>query len=191
MISTRMKLVAGSHCWIARENRPLSRPTEAIVTVGTSGVPSVVGRDAKPSKDDTAWNKLGIIDTGRVRPGNMSALTVHDSSPGHLVVDDMIALGQERVISFRCSEVQVETVELLFATAMLDQNSTQFNPDEGTGSFKCWLKFQAFDNEDRLVLTLDQWVLLFIPDDVEFSNKALTQVSYEAHCMRAALNTGA
>lgn len=191
MINTRMKLVAGSHCWIAHEGATLSRPNEAIVTVGYPGVPTVVSRDVKPSKDDSAWQKLGIIDTGRIRPGNMPALTVHDSSPGHLVVDDMISLGQERVVTFRCQEVQPETVELLFASAPLNGSSTQFNPDEGTGSFKSWLKFQAFDNQDRLVLTTDLWVMLLIPDDVEFSNKALTQITYEGHCMRAALNTGA
>ena len=191
MIQIAKALVAGSHCWVASEGRSLSRPAEAFVPVGSTISPSTVQRDVKPSKDDTAWHKLGIIDTSRIRPGNMQPLTVHDSAPGHLVVAQMIALGQERVISFRCKEVQPETVELLFATAPLDSSSVQFNQDEGLGSMNVWLKFQVFDNQDRLVLTVDQWALLMIPDDVELSNKAITEVSYEAHCIRAALNTGA
>lgn len=191
MIKPGTKLVAGSHCWVALEGTPLSRPAEALVTVGAVPPYSVVMRDVKPCKDDTAWHKLGIIDTARVRPGNMPPIAVHDSGPGHLVVADYIALGQERVETFRCKEVQPETVQMMFATGPLDASSTQFNPDEGLGSFKGWVKSQIFDNQDRLVLTVDQWAMILIPDDVEFSNKALTEVTYEAHCIRAALNMGA
>lgn len=190
MITSPLKLVAGSHVWIALENDPLTQALFAHVPQGTAGTPVTVAKNAKPYRSDLAWRKLGIIDTFRIRAGSIAPIPVHASSPGHLVVDDIIAVGQERMYTIRCKEIQQLTVQLLNATSRLASDAIQFNPDEGLAAIKAWMKSQLYDNQDRLLWTVDQWGLISCPEDVEFSNKALTEVTYEFACIQANLNTG-
>jgi hypothetical protein len=175
---------------MAIENSTLSMPGSVIVPPGYPGGATTVGREAKPHKDDTSWVKLGIITSSSLNPGNMDEIKVHDSAPGHLVVDDIIAIGQERVLTFKCAEIQLESIRLAFATGPINPAAPQFNPDEGLSALRAWCKWQVFDNRDTLMLTVEMWGLLKIPSALELTNTTLTEVTYEFHGIRSALNTG-
>ena len=84
----------------------------------------------------------------------------------------------------------METIRLAFASGPINPDVPQFNPDEGLSAIRAWCKWQEYDHRDKLVQTVDHWGLLKLAEPLEFTNKTLTEVSYQLRGISAALNSG-
>jgi hypothetical protein len=94
------------------------------------------------------------------------------------------------IITYTMQQYYALLVQLLFGTSALDATSTQWNPTEGPGRVKGWIKHQQYDQNDVLKTVADLYCSISIPEDATFDPAALTEIALEARLLTSSLNTG-
>lgn len=176
---TRKARFIGSHVWFVREG--------TAFTVPSSGNASST---SKPDSSDTSWEKLAVVKSLEIDPGNQTPYELTEPSPGLLQRTDVIMPGSMPVWSVTLKQVDVLVFELAFNTLALTTSSTQFNPGERASTVKGWIKLQAYDQNNGRVSTIDTYAALSLKAGVTFDPTQATEVQIEIRPLFSTLNTG-
>ena len=171
----------GSHGYFWEDGQPFTLPA-----------PGTTGRESHADATDPGWASryLGIVGTVRIQSARGEGVEVWAPSPGRLRLYDVIPSKSDIILTFTLQQLTPLCFQLLFGTSSLDQTSTQWNPTEGPGRPKGWVKFQAYNHDNVLVTVADLYSSVAIPEDVTFDPAALTEVTIEARVLTSSLNTG-
>lgn len=176
----KARLVVGTHAFFAREG--------VAFTVPTNGTTS---RTAKPGNADASWLDLGVADW-TAAPQNKT-VDFMAPAPGARVLYDKITTAKGLKLKGKIMELTNVMWKLLLATGSATLNDTgngaQYNPLEGDPVIRGWLQLQQYDQFNVLLNTVDVYVALTLPGDVEFGENPV-DVSVEADVLFSTLNTG-
>ena len=158
----------GNHFWLAPE------------AVGTSTI------TIKPGTG--SFTKIGECGSFSVRPG-VTVKEIMQPSPGQMRRGDVIPISA--VLDVHAHVVQVSPVfwQLLWNTLALVVGANQYNPGEGLGLLKGWVKVQQYDQANALYNTVDLWAALTIDSDVSFGESPV-EYDITARIIQSTLNTG-
>lgn len=187
-LTSPLILIPGTHAWVALNGATLSDAANVIVSPGDATEYTTAGRYAKPSDDDTAWVKLGIVEGGQLDPGNGEVIEVEAPTPGALQLFDRIRMGAKPKVNLTCKQVQALTLQLLWRTATLTSASTIANPLALNREVYAWLAVQIYGNDDVNRINVDLFVELAITNPLALDPKAITKVEYEAFLLSSPLN---
>lgn len=167
------KTLAG-HAYFFREG--------AAYTVPEAGTAS---RTAKPNATDPKWLDFGNVS---LKPKNSTEVDeIMGGAPGKRVLMDVVETSAKMSIEIKCKELSNIIFELLFGAESLEAGG-QYNPLEG-GEVKGWLKFQQYDQKNALINTVDVYVYLKRPSDLDEGEKTVS-ATIEALVLWSSLNTG-
>lgn len=189
-ISTPTPWVIGSHIYVAVEGETLSDSANVIKPAGDASTPTTVGRNAKPSINDTAWVKLGTVSEVAFETDGGTEIEIWEPATGRIVLEDIIRTARKTVLKVKSRKVQALAIQLALNTAKLTAASTQFNPHGGPTVWKGWVKLQAYTHQNASALTLEYWSELMVNGGLKFDPKASTDVDYEFRLLNTNLNTG-
>lgn len=165
--------------WFVREG--------TAFTIPSSGNASST---SKPGATDTSWGKLAVVKTLEIDPGNQTPYELTEPAPGLLQRTDVIMPGSLPVWSVTLKELDVLAFELAFNTLALTTGSTQFNPGERNATVKGWVKFQAYDQLNNSVTTVDSYASISLKSGITFDPTQVTEVQLEIKPLFSTLNTG-
>ena len=176
----KARLVVGTHAFFAREG--------VAFTVPSAGTAS---RTAKPGSADASWLDLGVSDW-TAAPQNKTA-DFMAPAPGARVLSDKITTAKGLKLKGKMMELTNVMWKLMLATgsATLNDsgNGAQYNPLEGDPVIRGWLQLQQYDQFNTLLNTMDGYVALTVPGDVEFGEIPGDWAGY-ADGLFSNLNTG-
>jgi len=158
----------------------------AAITVPAAAVAS---RTAKPGALDPLWLDCGISDwniqnTSETKPF-MAPL------PGLRALYDVTTISVGMKLKGKLMELSNLSYQMLLSSASLPASPTamgQFNPLGGDPVVRGWFKLQQNDQFNTPLLTMDVFVAMKIPGDVQFGN-AEVDVDVEAEVLWSTLNT--
>lgn len=176
---TESKII-GSHFLFFREGDAFTVPA-----------PGVCGINAKPGITPTL--DAGWIDVGDVETHEPAVTQADDKlyrpSPGRYVLKDVLENKQELSGKFTTNDVTDFTVESFYRTSQhLGGAQLQFNPLSRI-SLRGWVHFQAYDQYDNLVLTVDMWCRLRV--QMFKMDGTPTKPEFEYFALYSSLSTGA
>ena len=148
------------------------------------------GRTAKPGAADPKWINLGVSNWKFRNTGETQDFFA--PAPGVRVLWDKITTKKGLKLSATLMELQNLTYQLLLSTDHLPDAGTaggQFNPMEGEPVVRGWLQLQQYDQHNVLVNTMDVFVAMNIPGDVDFGEGPV-DVDVECDVLFSTLNTG-
>jgi len=174
-------VLIGSHAYFWEDGQPFTTPA-----------PGTTGRESHADSADPGWatRYLGIVGTCRIQSARGEGIEVWAPSPGRLRLFDVIPSKSDIILTLTLQQLTPLCIQLLFGTSSLDGTSTQWNPTEGSGRPKGWMKYQAYNQDNVLVTVADLYSSVSIPEDVTFDPSALTEVTIEARLLTSTLNTG-
>jgi hypothetical protein len=138
------------------------------------------GRSAKPGSDDPLWIDCGVADWTLQNTG--TTVDFMAPAPGCRELYDKGKL----------MEMQNLVWQVLLSTAALPASPAaggQYNPGEGDPVVRGWLQLQQFNQANVLINTMDVYVALTIPGDVQFGENPV-DVDVEADKLQSIYNTG-
>lgn len=156
----------------------------------TLPAPGTCGRAAKPGPTDPAWLPVGVADW-TFAPQNKT-VDFNAPSPGARQLHDKITTAKGLKLKGKWMEMSNLTYRLLLATLNLPISPLaggQYNPLEGDPVLRGWLNIQQYNQANTLINTIDLFVALTLPGDVEFGENPV-DVSVEADVLFSTLNTG-
>ncbi|MES2692787.1 MAG: hypothetical protein V4773_04885 [Verrucomicrobiota bacterium] len=162
-------------------------PDGVAFTVPSSGTTS---RTAKPGAADTAWLDLGVADWSAT-PQNKT-VDFMAPAPGARVLYDKVTTAKGLKLKGTIMELSNITWKLLLGAAAafpVTGAGGQYNPLEGDPVIRGWLQLQQYNQFNALINTVDVFVALTVPGDVEFGENPV-DVSVEADVLFSTLNTG-
>lgn len=176
----KARLVVGTHAFFFREGVAFTVPTN-----GTAG------RAAKPGSADTGWLDMGVSDW-TAAPQNKT-VDFMAPAPGARVLSDKIVTAKGLKLKGKMMELTNVLWKLLLATGHTPLSDSgagaQYNPLEGDPVIRGWLQLQQYDQYNTLLNTMDVYVALTVPGDVEFGENPV-DVNVEADVLFSTLNTG-
>ncbi len=161
-------------------------PDGAAFTIPAAGT---AGRAAKPGAADPAWFDLGVSDWTAAPQNKFSDFMA--PAPGARVLYDRIATAKGLKLKGKMMEMSNPTFRLLLSTLNLPLTGVggQYNPLEGDPVLRGWLQLQQYNQANSLINTVDVFVALTVPGDVEFGENPV-DVNVEADVLFSTLNTG-
>lgn len=156
-------------------------------------VPAATGpasKTNKPGAADPLWIDTGVVSDSDIEPSIGNEIEIWGGTPGKVALIDAIEVKPKLTIKWTSEQITPYHVELLFRSLRLTTSSTQFNPLEGKTK-KAWGKFQFYDQDDVLRLTLDVWGRLKITGGVKMGGGELMKPSFEFLVLHSLLNTAA
>jgi hypothetical protein len=162
-------------------------PDGAAYTIPGAGTAS---RTAKPGGADPAWLKTGTADW-TFAPQN-TTIDWHAPSPGARQLYDKLATKRGLKLKGKWMEMSNLVYRMLLGTAAnfpLTGAGGQYNPLEGDPVIRGWLQLQQYNQANALINTMDVFVAMTIPGDVEFGENYV-DVNVEADVLFSTLNTG-
>lgn len=159
----------GNHVWFVAESAGVS--TAAI----------------KPATGSFA--KAGIIKSLRMMP-QVESRDIYSPDPGQLTLQEKLAVKKTLKFQFTLGEVGPLFWQLVFGSLALTAGSAvQYNPMEGIGAVRGWVKIQQYDQANVLYNTVDLWSYLEVSGQADFTDSEAT-VDVDGTVMRSTLNTG-
>ena len=162
-------------------------PASAAFTVPEAGA---AGRNAKPGAADPAWIKCGVSDWTFQNTG--TTVDFFAPAPGARELYDKVVTKKGLKLKGKLMEMQNLVWQLLLSTAVLPASPAaggQYNPGEGDPVVRGWLQLQQFNQENVLINTMDVYVAMTIPGDVQFGENPV-DVDVECDKLQSVLNTG-
>ena len=156
----------------------------------TLPAPGTASRTAKPGNTDTGWFDFGVSDWTFQPTSQVEDFFA--PAPGIRVLWDKITTRKGLKLKGKLMEMQNITWQMLLATLALPVSSTaggQYNPLEGDPVVRMWLQLQLYNQANTLINTMDVFVAMQIPGDVQFGDKPV-DVDVEADVLFSTLNTG-
>lgn len=175
----KKRSVIGSHAFLFLDGSAFTLPNPG----GT------VGRAAKPGATDPAWIDAGV---SKWKIGNTGKTEEFFAPvPGSYQLYDEIVVSKGITLKGTLMEMTNLIWQMLLSTATLPATGAggQFNPNEGSPVVKAWVKLQNYDQDNALINTMDVYVSMKIPGDVEFGDKPV-DVDVEAKVLWSPYNTG-
>jgi hypothetical protein len=174
----KARTVIGAHGFLFPEGVAFTSPT-----AGTAG------RAAKPGNADAGWFDVGVSDW-TFQPTS----TIEDffaPAPGIRVLWDKITTKKGLKLKGKLMEMSNVTWQMLLGTLALPLTGAagQYNPLEGDPVLRAWLQLQQYNQANTLINTMDVFVAMNIPGDVQFGDKPV-DVDVEADVLFSTLNTG-
>lgn len=158
----------------------------ASFTVPSAGTCS---RTTKPGATDTGWVNLGVLADVQVEKQSQK-VELWGPTPGRLRRVKVLETKLSLDVTFTCREISNLSLEAMFGTAPLANNTAQWNPLEGV-EIEGWLKGQIYDQGDAQFVILDHWVCLTVDGPVRIDpGEELTSVRMKAYGLHSPLNTG-
>lgn len=177
MITSRT--VIGAHAYFF--------PNATAYTIPAAGTAS---RIAKPGSADPKWIDLGVSDWTFQNTGTTADFFA--PAPGVRVLWDKIVTKKGLKLKGKLMEMQNLVWQLLLSAAALPSSPDaggQFNPLEGDPVIRGWLQLQQFNQANVLINTMDVFVAITLPGDVQFGENPV-DVDVEADVLFSTLNTG-
>jgi hypothetical protein len=162
-------------------------PAGLAFTVPATGT---AGRNSKPGAADTGWINAGVSDWTFVNTGKLTDFMA--PAPGARVLYDKIVTSKGLKLKGKLMEMQNLTWQLLLSTLTLPNSPTaggQYNPLEGDPVIRTWLQLQQYNQANALINTMDVFVAMTLPGDVQFGENPV-DVDVEADVLFSTLNTG-
>jgi hypothetical protein len=175
----KARTIIGAHVFLFPEGTSFTIPS-----AGTAG------RAAKPGSADTGWIDAGVSDWSIAPQNKIDDFMA--PAPGARVLYDKITKSKGLKLKGKLMEMSNLTYRLLLSTGALPTSPTaggQYNPLEGDPVVRCWLQLQQYNQANTLINTLDVFVALTLPGDVEFGENPV-DVTVEADVLFSTLNTG-
>lgn len=142
-----------------------------------------------PSTKPTAWTNRGIVDTLNLKPIK-DKIEQEAPLPGKMGRVDVIEAGRKMDFTVKMKQTGPLFWQLLFQSLALTPGANvQFNPMEG-GLVKGWAKFQAYDQNDVLVLNCELFCAIDVPAGASLGGKQLVSHDIEGMVIENPLNTG-
>lgn len=142
-----------------------------------------------PSTKPTSWTKRGIVDTLALKP-TKDKIEQEGPLPGRMGRVDVIEAGRKMDFTVKVKQPDPLFWQLILQSlALTAGTNVQFNPLEG-GLVKGWAKFQAYDQNDVLVLNCEVFCAIDVPAGVTLGGKQLVTHDVEGMVIENPLNTG-
>lgn len=181
--------VVGSHIYVALEGATLSDAGNVIKPAGDATAYTLVGRESKPSPNDTSWVKLGNIVEATFSTDEGTEIPFWEPASGRLVLNDVIRAARRTTLKAKAQLMQALAVQLALDTQLLNNASSQFNPHGGPTSWKCWVKLQGYNHLNSQVITLEFWGEV-MSSELKLDGKGPTAPEYSFALLHSVLNTG-
>lgn len=175
----KARTVIGTHAFFFPDGSAFTVPG-----AGTSG------RAAKPGAADPAWFDMGVSDWTKSPQNKFSDFMA--PAPGARTLYDKITTAKGLKLKGKVMEQSNLTWKLLLGLASafpLTGAGGQYNPLEGDPVIRGWLQLQQYNQLNALINTVDYFVALTVPGDVEFGENPV-DVNVEADVLFSTLNTG-
>lgn len=170
-------IIIGNHGYFYRDGDGITVPAAA-----TSD------RTHKAGAADPLWNDFGIISSLELDP-KQEEKQIFAPTPGRLRLYDSIPTKNQLDIGIDLEEMSPLVWELIFGTAPLDDESTQYNPLSAPVK-KGWLKIQQYRGDnDQPFNTVDLYVRLMVKSAVKIADDVV-KTSLTANVLHSTLNTG-
>lgn len=145
--------------------------------------------DASTKPATGSFTKVGPCTSLTVTP-TVDSRVIKVPNPGVNQVEDVIAISQDLTISAHIVATEKLFWQLLWQSlALTAGSSVQYNPGEGVGLVKAWIKIQQYDQSNALFNTVDLWSALTIGGGVQFG-EAPIEFDLGGQVMHSTLNTG-
>lgn len=147
-------------------------------------------RTAKPGPTDPAWLDLGEGDWKKSNTGK--TVDFMAPAPGIRVLKKKIPTTRGLKLKGKLMEVQNLIWQMLLSTATLPASPAeggQYNPLAGDPFVEGWLKIQQYNQANELINTMDVFVVMNIPGDVDFGEGPV-DIDVEADVCQSTLNSG-
>lgn len=178
-MSTKARTVIGTHSFFFPDGAAFTSPA-----------PGTAGRAAKPGAADAAWLDLGVADWTFAPQNKTSDFMA--PAPGARVLYDKVTTAKGLKLKGKLFEMSNITWKLLLAAAAafpITGAGGQYNPLEGDPVIRGWLQVQQYNQLNVLQNTMDVFVALTVPGDVEFGENPV-DINVEADVLFSTLNTG-
>ena len=175
----KKRKVIGTHAFFFKDGGAFTVPD-----AGTAG------RAAKPGAADPLWFDLGISDWKKSPNNKIEDFMA--PSPGMRQLYDRITTARGLTCKGKIMELSNVIFRMLLgldAAFPMTGAGGQYNPLEGDPVVRGWLQLQQYDETNTLFNTVDYFVAMEIPGDVEFGDKPV-DVDVEARVLFSTLNTG-
>lgn len=175
-MNTKARII-GAHVWFAREGETFTIPTNGVVS-----------RTAKPGANDASWDYLGIIGEAS-KEARREQAEVWGPSPGRLALKDVIDFKHQLTLSVTLRELGPKVYEYIYNTDRLNASSTNF-AFFSSPQINGWVKFQAYDQENILLETLDFWAHLTVSGQQAVDGQRLAELQVQFQLLDSPLNAG-
>jgi hypothetical protein len=157
----------------------------------TVPAPGVVARETKTGNADPAWFDFGVSDWNFASTGQVEDFFA--PAPGRRVLWDRITTRAGLKLKGKLMEMSNPVWGLLLQAAQAEFPNAgaggQYNPLEGEPVLRGWLQLQQYTQLNALLNTMDVFVAMQIPGDVQFGDKPV-DIDVEADVLFSTLNTG-
>lgn len=175
-MNTRSRIV-GAHVWFAREGENFTIPTNGVVS-----------RTAKPGANDASWDYLGIVGEATMEHRREQA-EVWGPTPGRLALMDVLDFKHQLTLTATLRELGPKQSEYFYNTGRLNSTSTNFNIFSSP-QINGWVKFQAYDEQNNLLETLDFWAHATVTGQRTFDGQRLAELQVQFQLLESPLNAG-
>ncbi|MBN2069105.1 MAG: hypothetical protein JW739_05660 [Opitutales bacterium] len=157
-----------THCYLCPEGAAFTSPE-----AGTSGVA------ARPDDaEETAWGYMGPLEDFSVTPKRTTEeIWAAAEGTGTVMLYDVLDSKKDLAFSATATQLGPELFGLMFNAGWINKSTETFQPNAG-GTTRAWIRFEQYDQEDKLVNTCYLWCHVLVDGETKLVNTVKAKVNF-------------